>query len=205
MSLDSKDRDRLEKLLNMLGSPVDGEIANAGRMIQKMAERYNVTPGTLCLGNPPSQSRPEPERAQSRGERGQRSGPWGTGGFEESFGYAFRRAAEQAAKDAEKAAEKRRQQAYHEAREAELRKAAAERAAQAKAKRRPRLFPGNYFGLLARLKMIYDEQFDSLDSWKIDFIEIALESCKADRMMTRRQTDMARAIIKYNENAEPLV
>jgi hypothetical protein len=37
------DRDRLEKLLGMLGSSFDGERANAGGFIQKMAEKRKQT------------------------------------------------------------------------------------------------------------------------------------------------------------------
>ena len=40
--MDITDKTRLAKLLGMLGSSFDGERANAGRMIQAMAEKYKL-------------------------------------------------------------------------------------------------------------------------------------------------------------------
>jgi len=205
MALEPKDRDRLEKLLNMLGSPVDGEIANAGRMIQKMAQRYNITPAELCLGNPKPQQSPF---------GGHQSDPFAGFGFHTSGGRAgrawaeeeYRRNAEAMERQAERDRQ-RRQEQFHRNREATLRREAERRQREQAKKeaRRPRHFPGAYFGLLARLKMIYDAQFEILENWQLDFIETVLESCKADRMMTRLQRDKAKAMIKAREESEPLV
>ena len=197
MALEPKDRDRLEKLLNMLGSPVDGEIANAGRMIQKMAERYNITPAELCLGNP------KPQQTH------QQSDPFAGFGFRTGRAWAeeeYRRNAEAMERQAERDRQ-RRQEQFHREREATLRREAERRRREQAKKdaRRPRHFPGAYFGLLARLKMIYDAQFEILENWQLDFIETVLESCKADRMMTRLQRDKAKAMIKAREESEPLV
>ncbi len=212
MALEPKDRDRLEKLLNMLGSPNEGEIGNAGRMIQKMAERYNVTPATLCLGNPQPPQSEQPKQDYTRDRYGNfhangftgRSwnasggGPWGGRSWADE---------EMERQQQEMRREKERRDAkFHEDREAELRAAAAKRAReQANKEARKRRHFGSYFGLLARLKAVYDEQFEGLENWQLDFIEIVLTECKADRMMTTRQRDMAKALLKQNEQAEPLV
>lgn len=221
--MDLKDREKLEKLLNMLGSEFEGERANAGMMIKKMADRYNVTPAELCLTNK-GQADPQPtvrpgwsrhayagtpgaeafRRAanayKDREEQAARAAAWN------QFTDRARRAREEA-QDMRREWERRQeeQEAFHKRREEELREAgrrAAQERAREAAKRRPKAFPGQYFGLLARLKTIYDEQFNGLEDWKIDFIEIVLGSCKADREMTRRQLAMAKAIIKYTEDSE---
>ncbi len=51
--MDVAERQRLEKLLGMLGSTFDGERANAARMIAAMAERKNITIPELVLGAGP--------------------------------------------------------------------------------------------------------------------------------------------------------
>lgn len=45
----SNDRERLAKLLNMLGSTFDGERANAARLIARMAERKNLSIAEMVL------------------------------------------------------------------------------------------------------------------------------------------------------------
>lgn len=210
MALDSKDRDRLEKLLNMLGSPNDGEIANAGRMIKKIADRYNATPAVLCLGNPKNPDNDIPfggSYGTGFGARGR--DPFGDGRSWGGRSWADRERERQRQEDEERRRDeqRRRDEAYHREREEELRREG-ERRAREQAKRdarKRRYFPGSYFGLLGRLKLIYDEQFEGLEPYKADFIETVLESCKADRMMTRTQLHMAKAIVKENEEAEPLV
>lgn len=199
MGIDSKDRDRLEKLLNMLGSPNEGEIGNAGRMIKKMADRYNVTPAKLCLGNPKNPDDDIPF-----------GGSYGTGFGARGFSsWAREEARRQAEEDAirREEAQRKRNEEYHRQREEELRRAGerAAREAAKKAARSRRYFPGSYFGMLGRLKMIYDNQFEGLETYELDFIETVLGSCKADRMMTRTQLHMAKAIVKENEQADPLV
>lgn len=211
MALESKDRDRLEKLLNMLGSPNEGEIGNAGRMIQKMAERYNVTPAVLCLGNPQPQKDPFPGEEDINSFRQRHRQSYGTGfqsgGFTGRSWGDWREQERARQREEDRQAQERRNQSYHEEREAELR-AAGERMAREKAKkagRRPRNWSGSYFGNLGRLKSIYDNQFERLESYQLDFIELVLDNCKADRNLTRRQLDMAKVIIKEYNEAEPLV
>ena len=202
MPLDPKDRDRLEKLLNMLGSPVDGEIANAGRMIQKMATRYNVTPADLCLNNRIGSAAPEHPQQQAR-----RPGAWGESPFARhpsgrSWDDVFR---ERDTETRERYEAGERMRRAREAREAEEARQRRQEEARAKSARKAKHFPGSYFGLLGRLKGIYDNHFDDLESWKLDFIEIVLTHCKADRELTIRQREMAKAVIKYSEDREPLV
>lgn len=212
MALDPKDRDRLEKLLNMLGSPNEGEIGNAGRMIKKVADRYNVTIATLCLGNPqpPREATDSPfsnddiwrhdrDRDPFRGRGFNTRGHWG--------GRSWAEQEEQRQREAEGEARRRREEEYHRQREEALRREGERRAREQAKKdaRKRRYFPGAYFGLLGRLKLIYDEQWGGLQPYELDFIETVLDQCKADRMMTRTQVHMAKAIIKQNEEAEPLV
>lgn len=218
MPLNPKDRDRLEKLLNMLGSPVDGEIANAGRMIQKMATRYNVTPADLCLSNRIGSPPPEQPQQQAR-----RPGAWGESPFKNhwsgrSWDDVFQERDERQrgpryeppteeeirrGQERREAGERmRREQERQDGEKARQRR---QEEARAKSARKAKSFPGTYYGLLGRLKGIYDNHFDDLESWKLDFIEIVLTHCKADRELTIRQREMAKAVIKYSEDREPLV
>lgn len=209
MSLDPKDRDKLEKLLNMLGSDFEGERANAGGMIKKMADRYNVTPAALCLDNRIGSVAPEftsPFTGRGYGTRStRRSGFW----FED-FDFNQDEAAERTRRQAE--ANQRRQQEqqrqreeFHRRREEEIREAgrrAAQERQREEARRKRRYFPGSYFGLLARLKGVYDAKFDTLPDYARDFMETVLESCRADRMMSTKQRDLGRALLKEFEQQE---
>jgi hypothetical protein len=205
MPLDPKDRDRLEKLLNMLGSPVDGEIANAGRMIQKMATRYNVTPADLCLNNRIGSAAPEHDHAArwgaspftTSGRRQEQRGPDGRT-WDDIFAERDRR-------ERERQEERARRQQEQRDREREEERQRRQEEARRRAARQPKVLPGRFFGLLARLKAIYESQFDDLDEWKRDFIEDVLGRLVADRQMTIREREMAKAIIKFTEEAEPLV
>ena len=210
MALDPKDRDRLEKLLNMLGSPNEGEIGNAGRMIQKMATRYNVTPATLCLGNPVDPATPQREANPWPGPGGFARGSWGSarrGGFGfADFDFNQDDVREQAAANERRRQERERQrEEFHRRREEEI-KEAGRRAAQERqreeARRKRRYFTGSYFGLLSRLKGLYDNRFDALPDYARDFIETVLDSCRADRMMTTKQRDLGRALLKEFEQQE---
>lgn len=216
MALEPKDRERLEKLLNMLGSPNEGEIGNAGRMIQKMATRYNVTPAVLCLGNPTPPRQPQEEDLDSfrRRHRTSYGNPfedptqgfgYRTSGFRTGRSWAEQEAERMAREQREKAEadQRKRNEDYHARREEELRKAGEE--AVKKSKRRPRNFSGTYFGLLSQLKTIYDDQFATLETYILDYIELLLDTCTADRMMTRQQMNIAKAIIKEHQEPEPLV
>lgn len=220
MALETKDREKLEKLLNMLGSPNDGEIGNAGRMIKKMADRYNVTPSELCLGSPQAprssshggqqQPKDDPFYGAGFGSRGRWGNGFGQGGYGgHPFGSWAERERERQRQEDEafrREQQRKRDEAFHRQREEELRQEG-ERRAREQAKRdarKPRHF-GNYFGLLGRLLAIYQDQFNTLEEWMINFIETVLDSCAADRQMTRRQIDMAKAILKAKEEAEPLV
>lgn len=49
--MDLPDRERLEKLVGMLGSSFDGERTNAARAIAAMAERHKLTITELVFGN----------------------------------------------------------------------------------------------------------------------------------------------------------
>lgn len=204
MPLDPKDRDRLEKLLNMLGSPNEGEIGNAGRMIKKMADRYNVTPADLCLNNRIGSPKPEHDDLANAF----RDMANGFGGFRRGSGWQQRgpRYDGREAEEEIRRAQARREQAAREeaARQEQDRQRRQEEARQ-RAARKPKVLPGRFFGLLARLKTIYESQFDDLDEWKRDFIEDMLGRLVADRQMTIREREMAKAIIKFTEEAEPLV
>lgn len=205
MALDPKDRDRLEKLLNMLGSPVDGEIANAGRMIQKMATRYNVTPADLCLNNRIGSPQPEHPQQQAR-----RPGAWGESPFAQhpsgrSWDDVFRDRDEDIRRSNARREAGERMRREQERQDAEKARQRRQEEVRAKSARKAKAFPGTYYGLLGRLKAIYEDKFDDLDTWKIDFIELVLGDLKADRQMTIRQREMAKAVIKYTEDAEPLV
>ena len=199
MPLDPKDRERLEKLLNMLGSDFEGERANAGAMIKKIADRYNVTPAALCLDN--RIGSPTPEHPQ---QHARRPGTWGESPFARSsdgrsWDEVFRERDEQIRRREEEV--RRRQEEARQRRERERRQAEE----KAKSARRAKLFPGTFFGLLGRLKGIYETSFDDMDDWKLDFIEDVLGRLHADRQMTIREREMAKAVIKFTDTSEPLV
>lgn len=218
MSLDAKDREKLEKLLNMLGSDYEGERANAAGMIKKMADRYNVTPADLCLkttgvgSSRASEHRADASRYSYGGQQARRAAP-DESDFTKAwpnFGddwRAYRAQERERQRQDDEAIRREQREAFHRRREEELREAG-RRAAQerAKPKRVRKDFGGTYFGLLARLKAIYDNQFETAEDWKLDFIETVLRDCRADRQLTSRQRDMAKAILKYTEqDQEPLV
>lgn len=203
MPLDPKDRDRLEKLLNMLGSDFEGERANAGAMIKKIADRYNVTPAALCLDNRIGSAAPEHPQQQAR-----RPGAWGESPFAHhpsgrSWDDVFRERDE----DIRRSQARREEEVRKRQQEAQQRRERERRQAEAKAKsvRKAKLFPGTFFGLLARLKGIYEASFDDMDDWKLDFIEDVLGRLHADRQMTIREREMAKAVIKFTDTSEPLV
>lgn len=198
MPLDPKDRDRLEKLLNMLGSDFEGERANAGAMIKKLADRYNVTPAALCLDNRIGSTTPENPFAGADFRYG---GFYGGRSRHQTGPRYDGREAEEAIRRAAEARERRRQEEARQEQERQRRQAEA----KAKSVRKAKLFPGTYFGLLARLKGIYDANFDDLDDWKLDFIEDVLGRLVADRQMTIREREMAKAVIKFTDASEPLV
>lgn len=213
MPLEPKDRDKLEKLLNMLGSDFEGERANAGGMIKKMADRYNVTPAALCLDNRIGSASPAFEDVGRR--RGYRDpGAWGSarrGGYGfADFDFNQDEAAERTRRQAEENQRRQQEQQrqrdeFHRRREEEIREAArkaAQQRQQEEARRKRRYFPGSYFGLLARLKGLYDAKFDTLPDYARDFIETVLDSCRADRMMSTKQRDLGRALLKEFEQQE---
>lgn len=209
MPLEPKDRDKLEKLLNMLGSDFEGERANAGGMIKKMADRYNVTPAALCLDNRIGSAAPEftsPFTGRGYGTRSARRSGFGFEDFDFNQDEAAERTRRQAEENQRRQQEQQRQrEEFHRRREEEIREAAARmrrQRQQEEARRKRRYFPGSYFGLLARLKGLYDAKFDTLPDYARDFMETVLESCRADRMMSTKQRDLGRALLKEFEQQE---
>jgi enoyl-CoA hydratase/carnithine racemase len=64
--MDIADKDRLSKLLGMLGSSFSGEQANAAGMIQKMAEKYKLTINELIERAHGVPSAPRPQQSQTQ-------------------------------------------------------------------------------------------------------------------------------------------
>jgi hypothetical protein len=69
--LDLPEKNRLEKLLGMLGSAFDGERANAARLIAAMAEKQKLTIVELIFGvrSQPSEAAKEKSASKSRTSR----------------------------------------------------------------------------------------------------------------------------------------
>jgi hypothetical protein len=74
--LDAAEKQRLAKLLGMLGSSFDGERANAARMISALAERHRLTIVEMVLGAQQYSRMGEPPRPKARQEKAKsRSNP----------------------------------------------------------------------------------------------------------------------------------
>jgi hypothetical protein len=74
--LDAAEKQRLAKLLGMLGSSFDGERANAARMISALAERHRLTIVEMVLGAQQYSRMEEPPRPKARQEKAKsRSNP----------------------------------------------------------------------------------------------------------------------------------
>lgn len=191
--MQDKDRSRLEKLLNMLGSDFDNERANAGSMIKKMADAANQSVAEYVLTNqraapssgpqyPPRSSWADhaASRAQAQAEREKR--------WRNEEEHARRRQQWERDEQARREQARQRDQERHEQRrkEAEARRAS----------REPKIFKRPYYGILGRLLDLYQGQFAKLQEFEIDFIEFTLTNHIADRQLIRRNMEMAKAILK---------